>query len=199
MAAFSFKVTTTKKLKACGMLDLSNMTIEINGEDKKLSTLLSEYDGSLQGDMLSGNIHKTIQVTNRENVIEQVKVASELISSFCYELTKIFSKVFLSSVSGNHSRIDRKEEALHDERLDDIITWGIELSLRHIENFHVLKRNIDNGIADLNIRGKTYIAIHGDMDQFNKTENGKAEMIEEVESVFYECLIQLLFEKFEER
>lgn len=27
----------------------------------------------------------------------------------------------------------------------------------------------------------------------------KAEMIEEVESVFYECLIQLLFEKFEER
>lgn len=30
-------------------------------------------------------------------------------------------------------------------------------------------------------------------------ENGKAEMIEEVESVFYECLIQLLFEKFEER
>lgn len=124
---------------------------------------------SLQGDMLSGNIHKTIQVTNRENVIEQVKVASELISSFCYELTKIFSKVFLSSVSGNHSRIDRKEEALHDERLDDIIIWGIELSLRHIENFHVLKRNIDNGIADLNIRGKTYIAIHGDMDQFNKT------------------------------
>ena len=45
MAAFSFKVTTTKKLKACGMLDLSNMTIEINGEDKKISTLLSEYDG----------------------------------------------------------------------------------------------------------------------------------------------------------
>ena len=27
----------------------------------------------------------------------------------------------------------------------------------------------------------------------------EAEMIEEVESVFYECLIQLLFEKFEER
>lgn len=45
MANFVFKVTTTKKLKATGMLDLENMTIEINGEDKKLSTLLSEYDG----------------------------------------------------------------------------------------------------------------------------------------------------------
>ena len=123
---------------------------------------------SLQGDMLSGNIHKTIQVTNRENVIEQIKIASELISSFCYELTKHFSVVFMSSVSGNHSRMDRKDEALHDERLDDIITWGIELSLKHIENFHVLNRKLDNGIADIDIRGKSYIAVHGDMDMFNK-------------------------------
>ena len=99
---------------------------------------------SLQGDMLSGNIHKTIQVTNRENVIDQIKIASELISSFCYELTKYFSVVFMSSVSGNHSRMDRKDEALHDERLDDIITWGVELSLKHIDNFYVLNRKLDN-------------------------------------------------------
>ena len=124
---------------------------------------------SLQGDMLSGNIHKTIQVTNRENVIEQIKIASELISSFCYELTKYFSVVFMSSVSGNHSRMDRKDEALHDERLDDIITWGVELSLKHIDNFHVLNRKLDNGIADMDIRGKSYIAVHGDFDGYNKT------------------------------
>lgn len=124
---------------------------------------------SLQGDMLSGNIHKTIQVTNRENIIEQIKIASELISSFCYELTKCFSVVFMSSVSGNHSRMDRKDEALHDERLDDIITWGVELSLKHIDNFHVLNRKLDNGIADMDIRGKSYIAVHGDFDGYNKT------------------------------
>ena len=74
---------------------------------------------SLQGDLLSGNIHKALAITNRENVIEQIKVASKLISSFCYELCKHFVYVELSSVSGNHSRIDRKEDALHDERLDD--------------------------------------------------------------------------------
>ena len=124
---------------------------------------------SLQGDMLSGNIHKTIQITNSENVIDQIKIASELISSFCYELTKHFSVVFMSSVSGNHSRMDRKDEALHDERLDDIITWGIELSLKHIENFHVLNRKLDNGIVDIDIRGKSYIAVHGDFDGYNKT------------------------------
>lgn len=124
---------------------------------------------SCQGDLLSGNIHKSIQVSNRENVIEQLKIATELISSFCYELTKYFETVFMSNVSGNHSRMDRKDDAIHDERMDDIISWGIELSLKHIDNFHVLKRNLDTGIADLSIRGKSYIAVHGDYDSFSKS------------------------------
>lgn len=124
---------------------------------------------SLQGDLISGNIHKSIQVTNRENVIEQVKNATELVSSFCYELSLYFENVFLSNVSGNHTRIERKEDAIHDERLDDIISWAVELSLKHIDNFHVLHRNIDTGIADIDIRGKSYIAVHGDYDGFNKS------------------------------
>lgn len=124
---------------------------------------------SLQGDLISGNIHKSIQVTNRENVIEQIKIATELISSFCYELSLHFENVFLSNVSGNHTRMDRKDDAIHDERLDDIIGWAVELSLKHIDNFHVLHRNIDTGIADISIRGKSYIAVHGDYDGFNKS------------------------------
>ena len=148
---------------------------------KRLNQLLSEVIAiqkmhnsencyvSLQGDMLSGNIHKTIQVTNRENVIEQIKIASELISSFCYELSKVFNKVYMSSVVGNHSRIDKKEDSLHDERLDDIISWGVELSLKHIENFYILKRKFDNGIAELNIRNKSYIAVHGDYDKYSNS------------------------------
>lgn len=123
---------------------------------------------SCQGDLISGNIHKSIQVTNRENVIHQIKIATELISSFCYELSKCFDTVFMSNVSGNHSRMDRKDDAIHDERMDDLISWGVELTLQHIDNFHVLKRNIDTGIADISIRNKTYINIHGDYDSFNK-------------------------------
>ena len=124
---------------------------------------------SIQGDLISGNIHKSIQVTNRENVIEQIKIATELISSFCYELSLHFETVFMSNVSGNHTRMDRKDDAIHDERLDDIISWAVELSLKHIDNFHVLHRNIDTGIADISIRGKSYIAVHGDYDGFNKS------------------------------
>ena len=74
----------------------------------------------------------------------------------------------MSSVVGNHSRIDKKEEALHDERLDDLITWGVNLSLKHIENFHMLNNNLDNGISLMEIRGKNYINVHGDMDAYSK-------------------------------
>jgi len=124
---------------------------------------------SLQGDMISGNIHKTIQVTNRENVIEQIKIASELISSFCYEISKVFNKVFVTSVVGNHSRMDRKDEALHDERLDDIISWGVNLSLKHIDNIYMLENNLDSGIAQINIRDKIYVSVHGDYDRYSNT------------------------------
>lgn len=123
---------------------------------------------SVQGDLISSSIHKVLAITNRENVIEQIKLASEYISSFCYELTKYFKHVYLSSVSGNHSRIDRKEDALHDERLDDLISWNVGLSLQHIDNFTVLNNNIDTGIAEINIRKKRYISVHGDFDTFTK-------------------------------
>jgi hypothetical protein len=123
---------------------------------------------SIQGDLLSGNIHKTIAITNRENVIDQVKLASELISSFCYELTKVFKIVYIQDCSGNHSRLDRKDDALHSERLDDLIAWNVGMFLSHISNFKVLKDKLDIGIAKFNIRNRVYLATHGDFDNFSK-------------------------------
>ena len=121
------------------------------------------------GDQISGIIHKTIQVTNRENVIEQIKIATELITSFCYSLSQHFNNVNLISVSGNHSRLTHnKDNAMHDDRLDDLISWAVGLSLYNVENFHVIENDIDTSIALFNIRGKSYVATHGDYDGFNK-------------------------------
>jgi len=124
---------------------------------------------SLTGDLINGSIHKSIQITNSEDVISQIKIATELICGFAYECSKYFKDVNIYSVVGNHSRIDKKDDALHSERLDDLILWGTELCLNGIDNIHILRRNIDIGIADLNIRGKTYISVHGDYDSFNKS------------------------------
>lgn len=126
------------------------------------------------GDQISGIIHKTIQVTNRENVVEQVKIATELIASFCYALTKHFNNVSLISVSGNHTRLTpNKDNAMHDDRLDDLISWAVGLSLYNVENFHVVENDIDTSIATFDIRGKTYVATHGDYDGFNKGDTQK--------------------------
>lgn len=121
------------------------------------------------GDQISGIIHKTIQVTNRENVIEQIKIATELITNFCYSLSQHFNNVNLISVSGNHSRLTHnKDNAMHDDRLDDLISWAVGLSLYNVENFHVIENDIDTSIALFNIRGKSYVATHGDYDGFTK-------------------------------
>ena len=123
----------------------------------------------LLGDVISGNIHKTIQITNRENVIEQIKLASEYISSFCYELTKAFSNVYLYDVPGNHSRLDTKEDAMKDERLDSLISWSVCQSLKHIENFHsMLHKRFDTTIGEAYIRENSYILLHGDNDSMTK-------------------------------
>lgn len=122
----------------------------------------------LGGDMISNSIHKTIQITNKENVINQIKIVTELISSFVYELCQNFENVYLYSVVGNHTRLDRKDDALHDERLDDLIPWIVERTLVNVKNFYYcIGNNLDVGIADVRIKGQSYIACHGDYDAFN--------------------------------
>ena len=46
MANFAYKKTTTTAMKVAGILDTDNMTVDVDGEEKKLSTLLSDFNGS---------------------------------------------------------------------------------------------------------------------------------------------------------
>lgn len=118
------------------------------------------------GDLISGSIHKSIQVTNRETVIEQIILASEYISEFIGELCKNFSVRFVN-VSGNHSRIDKKDDALKDERLDKLIGWYVDKSLSHLDNFEYIE-NKDTSLGEVDVCGQKYWVVHGDYDPFNK-------------------------------
>lgn len=118
------------------------------------------------GDSISGSIHYSIAVTNKENVIEQVMGVSELISDFISKLSPHFRSVEFVSVSGNHSRLNtNKEDTLTGERLDDLVGWYIDARLQNFENVSVLfDTRIDPTMSLLTIRGKNYLAIHGDYD-----------------------------------
>ena len=124
---------------------------------------------SLQGDLISNSIHKTIAITNQENVIQQIKLASELITAFIYELSHHFNRVIVTSVSGNHSRLDKKEDALKDERLDDLVIWYMKAALSNTDNIDIISNKQDATFAEMDIRGKKYINVHGDYDSFSKS------------------------------
>lgn len=42
---FAYKKTTTTSMKIAGIIDTDNMTVEVDGEEKKLATLLSVFNG----------------------------------------------------------------------------------------------------------------------------------------------------------
>lgn len=118
------------------------------------------------GDEISGNIHKSITVTNKENVIEQIKGVSELIAEFIAELSKHFATVTFVSVAGNHSRLDpNKDNALVSERLDDLIEWYLSARLQNFENVVIGGgEKVDETMYLIDVRGKTYCGVHGDFD-----------------------------------
>ena len=43
---FSFKEVTTKTMKVIGIVDASRMIIDVGGEEKNISTLLSAFEGN---------------------------------------------------------------------------------------------------------------------------------------------------------
>ena len=131
---------------------------------------------TLQGDMISNSIHKTIAITNRENVIEQVISASEMITAFLAELSKIFNNVTVVSVVGNHSRIDKKEDALKDERLDTLIEWYAKSKLENFENIEFIEP-YDNTFNCFVVRNKHYFIVHGDYDKFDMAGVAKLSMM----------------------
>ena len=118
------------------------------------------------GDVISGNIHRNIQVTNKENVIEQVMGASELIAEFLAELSRNFKTVRFVSVAGNHSRIEpNKDNAIHGERLDNLVEWYLAARLQNFDNLIITdEHKMDDTISVFEVRGKIYVLCHGDFD-----------------------------------
>ena len=119
------------------------------------------------GDLISGNIHKTITLENKENVIQQIMGVAELISNFLAELSNHFNVVVFSNTAGNHGRMDKKDDALKGENLENLIDWYIKARLQNFKNIHINEDKIDSTMYIINIRGKNYLNVHGDADDSN--------------------------------
>jgi UDP-2,3-diacylglucosamine pyrophosphatase LpxH len=123
------------------------------------------------GDLISGANHLTIQISNRENVIEQVMSACELIADFVYKLGELFNHIEFYSVPGNHSRIEKNiDDALLGDRLDNLVPWFLKHIFKHQnQQFYIGTDHQHNTYTEFKIGNQQYVAVHGDWDGINDT------------------------------
>ena len=140
--------------------------IILSGKREKAETCFV----SLIGDMISGIIHPTIRVENKENAIEQVIGVSELVAAFLYYLSRHFQHVYVNSVDGNHSRLDvNLENTLRKERLDALIPWYCKAKLADQKNVEFMEAEFDATVGTFYIGTKLFVAVHGDLEKDLKT------------------------------
>lgn len=119
-------------------------------------------------DNISGNIHTTTRIKNNEDVITQIQFVSEVFAEGFVELSKHFDKVDYHSVLDNHSRVTaRKDESIDKESFSRFVPWYLEVRMRDVTNFTVMKNPLDDEIAHIEVCGYLCYAVHGHHDNHN--------------------------------
>ncbi|EOE7167563.1 hypothetical protein KWL52_006945 [Clostridioides difficile] len=122
----------------------------------------------LLGDLISGHIHNSIRLENRENIVEQIIEVSEILSEFIYELSKEIDKIIVYSAGGNHDRVlPKKDENLDKDNFTLLIDEYIKLRIKSLGNVIFQENIYDNDIIVAKICGNTCFGTHGDKDKMS--------------------------------
>ena len=120
------------------------------------------------GDEISGLIHNTTRLEQREDVVSQVIEVSELLYESIVKLAKNLPFVVVGLAQGNHSRVMAdKKDSLEQENFTRLIKEFLKLRLANISNVLLLENKFDESIIELNIRGYNVIGLHGQNDRLN--------------------------------
>ena len=114
------------------------------------------------GEILSGLIHNNLRLQNNMDLIEQFKLASELITSMLIEFANVFENVYMYTTMGNHSRISpKKEDALDGENMDILLPYYLKARLQNISNIHIEDNTMMQDVAVFRIHGQLVMSSHG--------------------------------------
>ena len=120
------------------------------------------------GEIISGLIHPDLRVQSNENILEQFRLASNLVSDFVAFLSRYFNSVHVYVTPGNHSRITaNKSDAIRGENMDLFLPDFLEAKLQNYKNVIINYNTIDPYIAVFKIRNELCMAAHGDKDSPN--------------------------------
>lgn len=149
-----------------------------NVAKERLNTLLNKTLNYIQlhnikklnieflGDIIHGYIHFGTRIESEEDTVSQVIFASELLSDFIYQLSKLGIEINIYVANGNHGRTTaNKNESLESENFERLIWHYMALKLKNIDNVKLNIQNIDEtfGIFKLD-NGKEIVFSHGHYD-----------------------------------
>ncbi|RFA24440.1 hypothetical protein CAI21_21700 [Alkalilimnicola ehrlichii] len=124
-----------------------------------------DYPGivfALGGDMVTGDIHEELSVTNELEIMPTVMDLSGVLIWCIQELADAFGRVFVPCVTGNHGRNTKKIR--NKGRNHTSFDWLIYVMLeRHFQSDDRIKFYIPDGPDALyQVYGHRYLLTHGD-------------------------------------
>lgn len=148
---FSERITQLYR-KVCNYIDLNNV------ENLYVLGL---------GDYLSGIIHTTIRIENRESIIKQVMDISEMLAKLLYEFSK-YCNVYYYDVSDNHGRVfSNKDENLNNENFSLFVKWYLKARFEGHDRVFICENEINEEIGLVTIYGRNYGFTHGHRDKIS--------------------------------
>ena len=132
--------------------------------DNKVSTL---YVLGL-GDYISGIIHNSTRIENRENVIKQIVDISDYISQALQILSDL-CEIYYYDVNGNHERIfPNKDDCQNDDNFVLFVKWYLVAKMAGNKKVHIMDNEFNNEIGTVQIFGRNYAFTHGHRDRVDQ-------------------------------
>lgn len=137
---------------------------------------VSTLNVELLGDLISGIIHKTIELENEIDVVQQTLKVSELLSTCINKLADNIPEVKIFMTVGNHSRINPDKKESVDKENFEYLIWDY-LKLRCIrDDVTFLENDIDETLIHYTINGEEVFGVHGHLDRFNSISSNFSKM-----------------------
>lgn len=144
---------------------------------KKLLDKVSEYIISNRvstlyvlglGDYVSGIIHNSVRIENRENIVKQIVHISDYIGQALNILSKL-CEIYYYDVNGNHERIfANKDDCQNGENFALFVRWYLAAKMEKNEKVHIMNNELNNEIGTVEIFGRNYAFTHGHRDKIDQ-------------------------------
>lgn len=120
------------------------------------------------GDYLSGIIHTTVRIENKENIVNQVIQISEILVQLLDKLSE-YCEVYYYDVSDNHGRVfPNKDENSNYENFSLFIKWYLEARFRDNKRITIGFNSYNPEIGVVTIYDRNYAFTHGHRDRIGE-------------------------------